>query len=400
MRAINTILGAVLVAVSWATTASAVDFSFDGYVDGRIILPSGEKSWLDGGLGPLRYGASQPDPNFRIAEAIGQAILDISPAIQAVSVLRIEPEQRTGVDILETYFAWRPQPFDNWQWSVKAGAFFPSMSLENTDLGWTSPYTLTPSAINSWIGDELRTIGSEGTIRYHSGWGTLSGIAALYCCNEPAGTLLGDRGWSLDDRPTGLLERVRDPDASLALSDEPVPGRRGMFENIDGHVGWYAGLRWDVPDFGQLTVWHYDNNADPYAVTANDESYHTSFWSSSFKTRIASATVLAQAVTGDTTQGGQATSFASAFLLASYDIDDWRLSARGEMFQTRNVPSLPLEDEDGAALTTALFWNARDWLRVGAELLLVDSHRTERVLEGVAAEQNDRQFQLDARAFF
>ena len=47
-------------------------------------------------------------------------------------------------------------------WSVKAGAFFPTISLENDDLGWTSPYTLTPSAINSWIGEELRTIGSEG----------------------------------------------------------------------------------------------------------------------------------------------------------------------------------------------------------------------------------------------
>ena len=46
-------------------------------------------------------------------------------------------------------------------WSVKAGAFFPTISLENDDLGWTSPYTLTPSAINSWIGEELRTIGSE-----------------------------------------------------------------------------------------------------------------------------------------------------------------------------------------------------------------------------------------------
>ena len=48
-------------------------------------------------------------------------------------------------------------------WSVKTGAFFPTISLENDDLGWTSPYTLTPSAINSWIGEELRTIGSEGT---------------------------------------------------------------------------------------------------------------------------------------------------------------------------------------------------------------------------------------------
>ena len=146
-----------------------------------------------------------------------------------------------------------------------------------------------------------------------------------------------------------------------------------MFENIDGHVGWYAGLQLDVSDFGQLTGWHYDNNADPYAVTTHDESYHTIFWSSSFKTRIAGAAVIAQAMTGDTAQGGQTTRFASAFLLASYDIDDWRVSARADAFQTRNNPSAPLYDEDGHAFTTALFWNTRDWLRLGAEVLVIDS---------------------------
>src|ERR1700733_14412667 len=134
------------------------------------------------------------------------------------------------------------------------------MSLENMDMGWASPYTITPSAINSWIGEELRTIGSEGTLKYSGNSGAVSAIGAVYCCNDPAGTLIGDRGWALDDRPTGLLERVRDPDTSLILSGESAPARRGKFEPIDGHVGWYAGLRWDVTDIGQLTGWHYDND--------------------------------------------------------------------------------------------------------------------------------------------
>ena len=49
---------------------------------------------------------------------------------------------------------------------MKAGAFFPTISLENDDIGWTSPYTLSASAINTWIGEELRTIGTEGTLRF------------------------------------------------------------------------------------------------------------------------------------------------------------------------------------------------------------------------------------------
>ena len=85
-----------------------------------------------------------------------------------VTVLRAEPQTRSVVDALETYLRYDDAGARLYRWSVKAGAFFPTISLENDDLGWTSPYTLTPSAINSWIGDELRTIGSEGTLRWKS----------------------------------------------------------------------------------------------------------------------------------------------------------------------------------------------------------------------------------------
>ena len=75
----------------------------------------------------------------------------------------LDPKLDAGIDLLETYVSWRPQSNGVLRWNVRAGAFFPPVSLENDDLGWTSPYTLTPSAINSWVGSELRTIGGEGT---------------------------------------------------------------------------------------------------------------------------------------------------------------------------------------------------------------------------------------------
>ena len=252
MRATNAMIAAFFFVVLWTADAVAIDFSSDGYVDARLVIPPNEKGWLDGGLGKARYGSAQPDPNFRFAEAVGQGVLSLTPEFEALTVARIEPKQRSGVDVLESYLAWRPQAFGSWQWSMKAGAFFPTISVENDDLGWTSPYTLTPSAINSWIGEELRTIGSEGNLSFHGHWGTFTAIVALYCCNEPAGTVIAARGWALDDRPTGLIERLRLPDATIKLFGGTPPGRTGLFENIDGHVGWYGGLRWDVPDFGQV----------------------------------------------------------------------------------------------------------------------------------------------------
>ena len=385
-----------------ATHAQAMEFSFDAYVDLRLVVPPDEVSWLDGGLGKARYGSAQPSPNFRFAEAAGQGTLAITDDLHAVTVLRLEPRQPTGVDILETYLSWRPQAEGDWRWSVKAGAFFPPISVENDDLGWTSPYTLTPSAIDSWVGNELRTIGGEADVAWTGGYGTLTAIGSLYCCNEPAGVLIADRGWTLDDRPMGLLERVRIPNATAALFGMPVPSRTGMFENIDDHVGWYTGLKWDVRDAGQLAVLWYDNNADPEAFTARDTSWRTHFWAASLKAHPFGVTVLAQGMTGDTVIeafGYHYTDFQSAFLLLSYDIDDWRVSGRADVFQTRTRPAFTLLDEDGHAFTVAVSWSPEDWLRLTGELLDVESRRTERALIGVAPEQSSTQFQMSARVF-
>ena len=394
---------AVGVLLALTGQVAAMDFSVDAYADLRLVAPAGERSWVDGGLGKFRFGASQPSPNFRFAEAVGQATLAVTDDLHAVASLRIEPEQRSGIDVLESYVAWRPQAMGDWRWAVKAGAFFPPVSLENSDLGWTSPYTLTPSALNSWVGEELRTIGGEGTLSHATPLGTIAVTAALFCCNEPAGTLIAYRGWALDDRPTGLFERVREPDATLKLFGETPPGRVGLFQNVDGHLGWYAGADWDVSGIGHAAVLRYENRADPRAVTSGDEAWATAFWSASFKTRILDAAVLAQALSGETSIGSyggplHTTNFQSAFLLASYDLGDWRLSGRAEAFATRNLGGTLL-DEDGHAFTGAVNWSARDWLRLTAELIALDSRRRERVLAGSPAQRSDTQFQLGARFF-
>lgn len=80
---------------------------------------------MQGGLGKFRYGGKQ----YGGAEGVVQAELKLGDLFHAVTVLRAEPQTRSGADALETY-------------------------LRYDDIGWASPYTLTPSAISSWIGDE------------------------------------------------------------------------------------------------------------------------------------------------------------------------------------------------------------------------------------------------------
>ena len=109
-----------------------------GYADLRVIAPSDQLSWVKGGLGKLRYG--EGDGNARFAAGVLQAEAALGDNLDGVALLRAEPQTRGGVDVLETYLRYVPAASGDVSWSVKAGAFCPVISLENDDIGWTSPY--------------------------------------------------------------------------------------------------------------------------------------------------------------------------------------------------------------------------------------------------------------------
>ena len=397
----------VVLALFFAPTgvARAMDFSFQGYVDVRVVAPPREKDWLDFGLSKFRYDGNL---GLHFAEGIGQGNLSLTNDLNVIVVARAEPKDRDVFDALESYAYWHPAADGALSWSAKAGAFFPTISLENDDLGWASPYTLTPSAINSWIGEELRTIGGEGTLRWKTeNAGTFSVLGSIFCCNDPAGILLADRGWAMDDRPTGLFERIPESDATMRLFHTPVGQHTGEFEEIDGQWGWYAGLGWQMANIGKLTVLRYDNQADPAAKTSRDTSWETKFWSFGARTQFGPLVLIAQQLTGYTAFNPRGTEvvtkFQSGFLLASYDLDpDWRVSARADYFQTRHIAATPnVMSEDGHAITAAVSWSGTDWLRITGEVLAMESARPEYLSDGFPVSPiGQAQYQLSARLFF
>jgi hypothetical protein len=407
-KAIRIALLAALCVMQRAPAFAQSDaLTISGYGDLRAIAAPSQTAWLNGGLSKFRYGGR--DGNFRFAEAVAQADLRLGDDLSVVAQARAEPEQRTGVDLLEGYLSWHPAAAGPWSWSLKTGAFFPTISLENDDLGWTSPYTLTPSAINSWIGEELRTIGGEGIVRYDTGgFGTLSFTGSVYCCNDPAGVLIADRGWAMDDRPSGLFSDVRLPEATVKLF-HMAEDRTPMFDEIDGTPGWYAGLGWQMAGIGKLTVLRYDNEGNPFRRSGNYTAWDTRFWSYGARTSWNDLVLIGQGLQGQTvigsTFGLSYTFFQSAFLLASYDLegvglDDWRASMRGDVFQTRHSGT-SLMNEDGHAGTFALSWQGVDWLRVTGEWIVMQSRKGEYVLAGFSSpEAAQQEFQLSAKFFF
>jgi hypothetical protein len=391
-----------------ARSVGAEDADLHGYLDCRLVAPSSERSWTDGGLGKTRYGGGGVLATCAQAGLVGT--WQATPALLALADVQYATTGRGTLSVLEAYLRYRPVSTTPLRASFKLGAFFPPISLENDAIGWTSPWTLTPSAINSWIGEEIRSIGAEARLEWRGTGYSLEGVAALIRSNDPAGELLAARGWSLSDLTSGLGTRVREPDVYVPETDTNVPQRFNPFLENDGRLGWYAGGTWRAPGRGRVTVLRYDNRADPSTHSGGESpvfSWHTRFWSGGAEIDWDNVVVLAQAMSGSTDivpspTFSTSTDFQAAYLLLGWNAGAWRTAVRVDTFATNQLPR-SLSDrfrEHGSAATFALNWRPLEWLRLTGEVVWVHSWRNQRIDEGLSPMQTDHQLQFAARLLF
>jgi hypothetical protein len=396
---LNRLLAMTALVVGLPYAAVAQEVTVSGLLDLRLVAPSGQTSNLDGGLGKFPWGDGRGSP---VVPDLGQAVLRASavlmPDLRAVAEIRYDPRQKTAVDLLDAYVRYRPVSTSRWRWSVRAGAFFPPVSLENDGIGWTSEWTLTPSAINAWVGEELRVLGGETSVEWRGDLDRIEFTAAAYGMNEPAGAAIAAYGWTFNDRPTGLFDHVRMPDV---LAPTGTAAWSYEFRQFDHAVGWYAGITWERPDFGRVSLLRYDNEADPSATDGFEFGWRTKFWSLSGSTEIGPVVILAQAMVGSTaiepSPGFVAsTEFWAYYVLAGIERGDWRFAIRFDQFATsETAPSPPPRgDEHGVAATAAITWTPRKGIRLVGELLAIDYNRAQRALIGKPPHATEVQAQL------
>ena len=112
---------------------------------------------------------------------------------------------------------------DKLAFSARAGLMWPPISLEHEGADWHVKDSITPSAINSWIGEEVRPVAAEGTVAATLGEHKLRATAALMVANDTAGTLLTFRGWALHDRMTLAFRRQPLPPLETRYQDYQAP---------------------------------------------------------------------------------------------------------------------------------------------------------------------------------
>jgi hypothetical protein len=401
---------AAVLALLLSPAARADDFELHGYADLRLVAAPDEKSWTDGGLGKARFGDGDPVLQFG-----GGALLaswQIAPAWLAQATVQAQTTDRSTLDLVDAFVRWRPVSTSRWRFSIRAGEFFAPISLENDGIGWTSRYTLSSSAINAWVGEELRTFGAELRAERRGGRATIEGAVAVFGANDPAGELLAARGWSISDLHYGYGSDVREPDALGGLIGAAPPLRYDPYVETDHRLGWYAQLEARAPALGRVSILRYDNRGDPTTEVEHGAGHEVYTWKTAFtalgaQTRVADVTLLAQAISGNTGIVPSPffrtnTRFHAGYLLAGWERGDWRPAVRVDLFQASQGPAAihGVGNEHGNAVTLALNWRPQPWLRVTGELLRIDSARTERRLVGLDERQTDKQFQLSARVLW
>jgi hypothetical protein len=388
-----------LLALATGTAAHATDWDLS--LDARLVSSDALPPFSQGGFGTTRYGGDEDGLRLgRLRLALTQPLGELWSAHLDASAY--DDAGRSPVGLTEAYLLFRPYPFAGWRFRLKAGGFYAPLSLENRAAGWDSPYTISYSAIDSWLGVEVRTVGLEGSLEW---LGTRSGhdfdlgvVAGAFGWNDGAGAVLASNGFLLTDRQTGLFQTIGKPGGPALYEEQP-------FLELDHRVGVYAGFEARYLDRVVLRFLHYDNRADP---TAMDTVSHAIAWNTSFDSagvRIEADhgwTAIAQWLKGQTSiaPGGESLRwpFRAGFALLAKRTGRHTLALRYDRFE---VDAEGISDGDGSqsghAWTASYAFDLDPHWRFALEWLQVVSSSYNRSDEGGAALLTETQLQLQVR---
>jgi hypothetical protein len=406
-------LGCAL-SVLCATPANAQIFAPDTLEasgDIRLVAVDDSESWVDGGLGKLRSGS---DGDLRLSPQLGNVSLVWKPQITwslgATIVGSLQGGEGTEAGLSQAYLTFRPMRGTKVAASGRLGLMWPPVSLEHEGADWHVKDSITPSAINSWIGEEVRPVAAEATLAATLGSHQLRATGAVMAANDTAGTLVTFRGWALHDRTTLAFRRQPLPDLGPDWDGAQAPYTHPLIDLHKGFAhrpGYYAKLAWQPPVPVRFELFRYDNRADPEDVNLDAEwGWRTKFDNVGIVADLGGGTELkAQALQGRTRMGyleeGRRwidNRFRSAFLLLTRSFGPFGLAVRAEAFDTRNRGGWWTDEYDERGWS-AMASAKRDFGRfTGLFELLHVSTRSERFEEeGLAPRQRQMQAQAELR---
>ena len=399
------------ISLAHADDSEESQLSIGAYLDFRGISADRGQSWLDGGFGKSRYGSEGNDRTELLRPSqialLLEGELNESLSVQLHGNLDLESDRgfaSSRFDLVEGSILHSTLLNQDLQLDSKVGVFFPPVSIEHVDTAWTSLYTITPSAANSWIADEVRTIGAEFSLSQFFEYRELTFSAAIFGVNDTAGALLAWRGWAMGNRLTLLGDRL--PLAPLPAFEEgglfyQQDDYTEPFTELDNRPGYYLSLLLADYRYLEASVLWYDNLADPLELQRGQYAWRTKFSNLSIRAPLGKCELLSQLMFGSTEMGGGSAQvdndYYAFYVLGSFKHWEHRISIRFDRFEVMDRDQARIvdnNDERGFAWTVAYFYELTRDMRIGMEALRIESRRPARETLGLGIEDREYLFQL------
>ncbi|WP_310735766.1 hypothetical protein [Psychromonas sp. SR45-3] len=415
----------LLVACLTPQAAIAAEYNAHGILDFRVKhINSSDQGYLTGGQGKLGLGDGV---HFSAAQIGADLSVSWDNGLSAHGVFNAYPEatgdgEKSALGLTEIYLKYRSLPNSaGYRIQTKAGLFYPEISLENNAYAWASKDTLDSSTLNTWIGEEIRVVGTEIKVtrlgRINNDKYDLSFSATAFVNNDPAGALLAWHGWAISNRQTLWNEQRTFPWFPAREEGKNLAGqahKSDPFLELDSRVGYHTRGEWKLRGKGSISAGYYDNRAIPYKVVDGQYGWRTRFYHLGTRWRLSdNLSLTAQYLSGDTLMQSKAkedvvnNDYASGFVALHYN---WHaLVANKKHKSTLRVEDFSVTDndktegddnnEDGQALTLNHSYRLNKQWFLSAEFTVIDSHRPARAYTGQPVDSVETQWQFATRYF-
>lgn len=343
-------------------------------VDVRLVGGGPAPSWTEGGPGKMRYGGSVFDGGFQRTTrlVLSQAALQVGAALpwdlRAQAQVNIEPKISDGFRPWLIEAILRKEWGDaNRGWGTQAGVMNVPFSLENTGPAWSPEFTISASALNSWLWEDISLAGVEGESWYVTRSGIrLGALVGAGYGGDQIGRLLALRGWVVGDTLGGI-------NGDLAL---PGRDRRAdIFSERDHNPALYSWLSLgDEGEIAAVKLGILDNRGDENTPGV----WHTHFSTVGLVLHPHPRfDLLAQYLDGVArVQSLSNNSAMSAFYaLLSFHYTQQRLSLRYDSFRVHDLDGGPSTSEHGHAITAAYLIQVGLRNRMALEYAWMNAHR-------------------------
>ena len=385
---------AVFVALLLASPLSAQTFDLHGYFAARGVNATGPASWLEGGTGRLEAGGDNND-----AVAVAQLGFDWTPSQRFNVHVSGAGRRELGdehIGLVEAYFDVRVSELQ-----LRAGQFFLPTSRENKDALWASPYSITFSALNTWIAEEVRPIGADLSWRHETSRGhVVTTAVTAFRGNDTMGALLGWRGWTVGNRIATYDELLPLPQLDSFFAAQRDDGTKPFGRDLDGKTGYSARARWSLPQRANVQYLYLDNRGDR-KLHRGEYAWETDFHLVSAELGDPDDLVFAAEYLRGATGMGFAPAFVqgdfyAAYVLVSDRRGRNRWTARFDWFgvDEKDFSLASRNDESGRSWTLAWLFDLTPNIRAGAEFTQVTGNNF------AGQDTNGRSVTLEARYTF